>query len=129
MGIAKAQFNSILSSIFGAGKTIKLFSTMPDETTEVGAVPIGQSYTLQSGDFTANGNVVSSARNMMMYLCETSGGDGIAVGFGVYSGSTLLYFGEFSSPMTISYNTVPTIKKYNGSNEGVKVTLTSTDVS
>ena len=129
MGIAKAQFNAILNNIFKSGNTIKLLSAMPDESTETGAVTIGQSYTIASGDFTVNGGQVTSTKNMMVYLCETQGGDGTAVGFGIYTGSTLMYFGEFTVPMAIGYNTVPTIKKYNGSNEGVKVTLTSVDVS
>lgn len=129
MGIAKAQFNSILTNIFKSGNTIKLFSAMPDETTETGGVTIGQSYTIASGDFTVNSGTVTSTKNMMIYLCETSGGDGTAYGFGIYSGSTLLYFGEFAAAMPIGYNTVPTIKKYNGAGEGVKVTLTSVDVS
>jgi len=140
MGIAKAQFNSLLTSIFKAGNTIRLLAVMPNESTESGALPIGQMYTIQSGDFTVSGNEVISAKNMMMYLCETkdsSGnptGDGTAVGFAVYSGTstTLLYFGEFTNAMEVAYNTVPTIKKYNDQiepKEGVKVTLTSTDVS
>lgn len=129
MGIAKAQFNSILSNIFKSGNTIRLFSAMPDEDTETGGVTVGQSYTIQSGDFTVSSGQATSTKNMMIYLCETSGGDGTAVGFGIYSGSTLLYFGAFSSAMAIGYNTVPTIKKYNGAGEGVKVTLTSVDVS
>lgn len=132
MGIAKAQFKSILSNIFKVGNTIKLFSSMPDETTETGGATIGQSYTIQSGDFTisSDGSEAYSTRNMMIYLCETSGGDGRAYGFGIYSGSSMLYFGEFSESMPISYNSVPTIKKYDASiGEGVKVTLTSTDVS
>lgn len=129
MGIAKSQFNNILSGIFKSGNTIKLFGTMPDESTETGYSTIGQSYTIQSGDFTTAAGTAQSAKNMMMYLCETSGGDGTAVGFGVFSGSSLLYFGRFSSAMNIGYNTVPTIKKYNGSNEGILVTMTSTDIS
>lgn len=136
MGIAKSQFNSILTGIFKQGNTIRLYSTMPDETTEAGGVLIGgpnsteKMYTIGSGDFTTGQGTAQSAKNMMMYLCETSGGDGTAVGFGVFSGSQLLYFGRFSNPMPIGYNTVPTIKKYDAQKgEGVLITMTSTDVS
>ena len=130
MGIAKAQFNNILSNIFKSGNIIRLFKTMPDASTETGGEVVGSSYTIQSGDFTVSGGQAYSVKNMPIYLCETSGGDGIAVGFGVYYASTLYYFGEFSEPMTISYNTYPTIKKYDSAKgEGIKVTLTSTDIS
>lgn len=133
MGIAKSQFNKILQGIFTAGNTIDLFTTMPNASTESGYVKVSGSgytpYTIESGDFTVSAGEVTSAKNMMMYLCETEGGHGTAVGFGVFSGSSLLYFGEFTTPMNISYNTVPTIKRYNGSGEGVRVTMTSTEVS
>lgn len=135
MGIAKSQFENILSNIFKAGNTIKLYSTMPSESTESGGVLIGsgtadKTYTIQSGDFTCAGGTAQSAKNMMMYLCETTGGDGTAVGFGVFSGSTLLYFGQFSTAMYVDYNTVPTIKRYDATKgEGVLITMTSTDVS
>lgn len=136
MGIAKSQFTNILGGIFKQGNTIKLYSTMPDEETETGGVIIGGSYstdktyTIGSSDFTTGDGTAQSAKNMMMYLCETTGGDGTAVGFGVFNGTTLLYFGRFSTPMTIGYNTVPTIKRYDeAKGEGVKITMTSTDVS
>ena len=135
MGIAKGQFNEILNGIFKAGNTIKLYSSMPDEETEAGGVIIGGNnttkiYKIDSGDFTTGNGTAQSAKNMMMYLCETQGGDGTAVGFGVFGGTNLLYFGQFSTPMNIDYNTVPTIKRYDeAKGEGVKITMTSTDVS
>lgn len=135
MGIAKNQFNSILSTIFTAGNKIKLYSTVPDEETETGGVLItGDSYSdyeIQSGDFTIGNGVVSSAKNMLMYLCEEEAGHGTARGFGVFNpGGALLYFGTFTTPMYIDYNTVPTIKKYSSSKgEGVRITMTSTEVS
>lgn len=129
MGIAKSQFNNILSNIFTSGNTIKLFSSMPNESTETGYVTVGTEYNIKSGDFTVDAGTAESAKNMMLYLCETKGGDGTAEGFGVFKGNSLLYFGRFSSAMSIDYNTVPTIKKYNGSDEGILVTMTSTDIS
>lgn len=133
MGIARSQFNNILGGIFTAGKTIKLYSNVPSEETETGGSFISgtgyEDYEIKSGDFTIGDGVVTSARNMMMYLCESTGGHGTAKGFGVYSGSTMLYFGSFTTPMEIGYNTVPTIKKYNGAGEGIKITMTSTEVS
>lgn len=131
MGIARRQFDSILTGIFTEGNTIKLFSTVPNEQTESGGVNMGQTYKIQSGDFSVSNGVVQSAKNMMFYLCETAGGDGIAKGFGVYQGTTntMLYFGSFKEPMTVGYNTVPTIKKYDASKgEGVRITMTSTEV-
>lgn len=66
---------------------------------------------------------------MLMYLCENEEGHGTAEGFGVYRGTSLLYFGKFKEPMQIGYNNVPTIKKYNGSDEGIHITLTSIEVT
>ena len=134
MGIAKSQFNNILSDIFKSGNKIELFSTMPNASTESGAVKISgsgyKSYTIKDGDFNITAGAVQSSANMKFYLCETTGGHGTAKGFGVYSGSQLLYFGEFSSPMSIEYNTVPTIKKYNQSaGEGIRITMTSIEAS
>lgn len=134
MGIAKAKFAQILGDVFAEGNRIELFATVPDETTESGGVKISgtgyAAYEIKSGDFNVSGNTVTSAKNMMFYLCESEDGHGTAYGFGVYSGNSLLYFGSFREPMPITYNTVPTIKKYNESlKEGVKVTLTSTEVS
>lgn len=134
MGIARNQFQNILKGIFTAGNTIDLYSTVPDETTESGGVKISgssyKSYKIQDGDFTVSGGEVTSAKNMLLYLCEDTGGNGVARGFGVFNGGTLLYFGAFTEPMTIGYNTVPTIKKYSAAlNEGVHITMTSTNVS
>lgn len=134
MGITKGQFNSILSTIFTTGNKIELFSTMPNPSTETGYVKVsGTGYTpwtIRSGDFTVSSGSVQSAANMMFYLCESTGGHGTAKGFGVFNGTTLLYFGEFSNPMTIAYNSVPTIKKYNASaGEGIRITMTSTEAA
>lgn len=133
MGIAKAQFNNILGSIFSKGNTIELFSTMPNPSTENGYVKISgdgySAYTIKEGDFRISDGIVESKQNMMFYLCESSGGHGSAAGFGVFSGNTMLYFGNFKEPMSIKYNDVPTIKKYNGSNEGIRITMTSTEAA
>ena len=133
MGIAKSQFAQILTNIFKSGNTIHLFKTMPDPVTEAGGVKVSGTgytgYTIKDGDFSVSGSQATSAKNMLMYLCEATGGHGIATGFGIYDGGSLLYFGEFEEPMTIGYNTVPTIKRYNGAGEGVRVTLTSVESS
>ena len=134
MGIAKSQFNNILSDIFKSGNKIELFSTMPNASTESGAVKISgsgyESYIIKSGDFSISSGSVQSIENMMFYLCENTAGHGVAKGFGVYNSSNeLLYFGEFKNPMTIAYNTIPTIKKFNGSGEGIKITMTSTEAA
>ena len=135
MGIAKSQFNNILNDIFKVGNKIDLFSTMPNASTESGAVKISgagyESHIIESGDFSVNSGSVQSSSNMMFYLCENQVGHGVAKGFGVYSkdDNQLLYFGEFETPMTIAYNTIPTIKRYNGSGEGIKITMTSTEAA
>ena len=135
MGIAKKQFDKILDEIFKTGNVIHLFSTMPNVSTEAGAVKISgsgySSYTIKDGDFNVTSGSVESRNNMMFYLCETEGGHGSVVGFGVFnSNNEMLYFGEFTDSMPIRYNTVPTIKRYNSSNgEGIKVTMTSTEAA
>lgn len=132
MGIAKAQFNGILSGIFTAGNTIKLYTTVPDETTETGGNVLSGTgvspYKIQEGDFSVSGGAAQSAKNIMLYLYE--GKTVTANGFGIWSPSNeLLYFGAFESPIELNYNDVPAIKKYNGSGEGIRVTITSTEAS
>ena len=134
MGIAKGLFNNILGNIFTAGHEIRLFSTMPDASTESGWVEISgtgyERYKIVNGDFSVSSGSATSTANMMFYLCESLSGHGTAKGFGVFdSKGSLLYFGEFKSPMVIGYNTVPTIKKYNGSDEGIRITMTSTEIN
>ena len=134
MGIAKGLFNNILNTVFKEGNTIELFSTMPNPSTEQGYVKISgdgyKAYKIKSGDFSVSTGSAESRENMMFYLCETTGGHGTAAGFGVFGSDGLLYFGEFKNPMTIGYNTVPTIKKFNASkNEGVRITMTSTEAA
>mgnify|MGYP006988384032 CR=1 FL=1 len=134
MAIAKALFNGILTDVFKVGNKIDLFSVMPTEGNESGYTKISgtgyESYEIQSGDFNVSGGVATSNRNMMLYLCDDQSGHGVATGFGVFSGNSLLYYGEFQKPMTISYNSVPTIKKYDlRKNEGVRVAVTSTEVA
>ena len=134
MAIAKTLFNGILRDIFKEGNTIELFSIMPDEDTESGYTKISgigyTPYTIRSGDFSVTNGEATSSRNILLYLCDTAGGHGTARGFGVFGSSGLLYFGEFEAPISIGYNTVPTIKKYDSAKqEGIKVTVTSTEAS
>lgn len=132
MGITKAQFNDILGTIFTPDNTIKLYTKTPTEGVETdgtllsgtGVVP----YVIQSGDFIVSDGQVTSARNMMFFLYEGSGAT--CDGFGVFNGNRLLYFGDFESPIYLTYNDVPAIKKYNASNgEGIKVTMQSVEAS
>lgn len=134
MGIARNQFENILAGIFRAGNTIELFKEVPDEFTEQGGVLMSgtsyEPYTIRSGDFSVDGGEVTSVSNMMLFLCEADGGLGTAKGFGVFNGSTMLYFGEFNPHMPVGYNSVPTIKKYNAAKgEGIHITMTSTNVT
>ena len=131
MGIARAQFNDILGSIFTAGNTIQLFSTVPSEATESGGVTISSipAYRIQEGDFSCAGGVVTSAKNIMLCLYENSS-PVTCRGFGVFGTSGMLYFGSFTSPIEIGYNDVPAIKRYNDSKgEGIRITITSTEAS
>lgn len=134
MGIAKAQFSTILNSIFATGNYIKLYTKTPTEGIETdGTLLTGtgvQNYEIKSTDFTVSNGEVVSAQNMMFYLYE--GETAHCDGFGVFSRTgELLYFGKFDNgPLEIEYNDVPAIKKYNsGTGEGIKITMQSTEVS
>lgn len=134
MGIAKAQFSTILNNIFATGNYIKLYTSTPTEGVETdGTLLTGtgvQNYEIKSTDFTVSNGEVVSAQNMMFYLYE---GETVRCdGFGVFSRTgELLYFGKFDNgPLEIEYNDVPAIKKYNSSTgEGIKITMQSTEVS
>ena len=131
MGIARAQFNDILASIFTAGNTIRLYSTVPSEADETGGVFISgvPAYNIQEGDFSCYGGVVTSAKNIMLCLYENETSVECK-GFGVFGSSGMLYFGSFTTPITIGYNDVPAIKRYNETKgEGIRITITSTEAS
>lgn len=131
MGIARAQFNDILASIFTEGNTIKLFSNVPSEVDETGGVVISgvDTYTIKEGDFNCYGGVVTSAKNIMLCLYENETSVSCE-GFGVFGSSGMLYFGSFTTPITIGYNDVPAIKRYNEEKgEGIRITITSTEAS
>lgn len=132
MGIAKAQFNDILGTIFTAGNVIKLYTKTPTEGVETdGVLLTGKGvidYAIKSGDFTVSGGEATSAKHMMLYLYEGSTAE--CDGFGVFKDGNLLYFGKFEIPITLDYNDVPAIKMYNaGKGEGIKITITSTEAS
>lgn len=140
MGIAKAQFNDVLATIFDAGNTIRLYTKTPTEGVETdGTLLTGTGvmpYEIKSGDFSISQGQVTSARNIMLYLYE--GSPVTCDGFGVFKGNTttnLLYFGKFTkegvdTPIDLNFNDVPAIKKYNSTNgEGIKITITSTEAS
>lgn len=133
MGIAKSQFNNILNNIFAPGNVIRLYTKTPTEGVETdGTILTGTGvvdYAIQSADFSVSNGEVVSGQNMMFYLYE---GDTVECdGFGVYDNNELLYFGTFDNgPLTLEYNDVPAIKKYNPSTgEGIKITMQSTEVS
>jgi hypothetical protein len=133
MGIAKAQFTNILNEIFKPGNVIKLYTKTPTEGVETdGILLTGSSvkdFPIENGHFSVRNGEVVSAENLMFYLYE---GETVECdGFGVFAGGSLLYFGKFDNgPLTIEYNDVPAIKKYNSSTgEGIKITMQSTEVS
>lgn len=134
MGIAKSQFNQILSDIFKEGNVIRLFTTTPDEDTELGGVTLTGTgvvdYEIKAGDFAVSSGVVTSNRNMMFFLYEDTGAT--CQGFGVYNKSgQMLYFGDFDGGvLQLEYDDVPAIKKYNADkNEGIRITMRSQEVS
>lgn len=133
MGIAKAQFNGILTSIFQPGNIIRLYKNVPDKDEKNGMTLTGSGvvdYEIKSGDFTVDRGVVTSAKTMMFYLYE--GEATTCQGFGVFSanGSELLYFGEFKDHLPLEYNDVPAIKAYNAEKgEGIQISMTSEDAS
>lgn len=133
MGIAKKQFTGILEGIFTPGNVIRLYKTVPDETTEQGGEFLTgagvENYTIADGDFTIANGVVQSAKTMMFYLYE--GTPTTCEGFGVFSNSgELLYFGAFKEALQLDENDVPAIKKYNSTKgEGIQISITSTDES
>lgn len=136
MGIAKTQFDTILKNIFAAGNIIKLLKTVPTVSNENGYVLLSTSdkdeyarYEIESGDFTTDGGEVTSTKNMLFGLYEGEA-ELTVPGFAVFSGSTLMYYGNFKDPMIIKYNNVPIIKAYNESkSEGIKITMTSTEAA
>lgn len=132
MGIAKAQFNDILGTIFTAGNTIKLYTKTPTEGIETDGVLLSGGgstpYTIGADDFAISNGEVTSAKNIMLYLYE--GSSTTCDGFGVFKNNSLLYFGKFTTPITLDYNDVPAIKKYSSEKgEGIKITITSTEAS
>lgn len=143
MAITKFQRNEMLKSIFAKYNDIELFTVMPAED-EYGNETAGTKlegagytpYSIREGDFLVEDGVVTSNTNIMLYLCDTDDTSySVDVeGFGVYTNGTgkLLYYGKFNNPMTIKYNSVPTIKKYDefkNGGEGIKITLTSSDLN
>lgn len=134
MAIAKHLFNNILEQAFGAGNTLFLYATVPDEETETGGVPLivtgSEEYKIKEGDFLIKGGTCTSKRNILLYLCNSQPGvSAVATGFGIKdTNGNLVYFGSFTNPITVERNTVPTIKVYNESQgEGIKVTITSSE--
>ena len=132
MAIAKNVINGILSTIFAKGNYIALFSVMPTPSNESAYTEISGTgysrYEIKDNEFSIYNGEATSNKNMLLYLCDSTGGHGTAKGFGVFGEGKLLYYGEFKEEMPITYNTVPVIKKYSESKEeGVKVTVTSTE--
>lgn len=140
MGIAKAQFNNVLATIFKEGNTIRLYTKTPTEGVETDGTLLTHvsvtPYVIQTNDFAISQGQVTSNKNIMLYLYE--GSPVTCDGFGVFEGSTttkLLYFGKFTkegvdTPIDLDFNDVPAIKKYNSTNgEGIKITITSTEAS
>lgn len=123
--IMEVQASSILQDIFAVGNKIALSTTNPNEATFT--EPTASSYvryTIQTGDFTASSGAITNAKHLLYGLCDDEGGWETVKAFGVYKGSSLIYWGLLAAPQTINYNTVPVFKKYNmAAGEGIKVTL------
>lgn len=140
MAFVRDRFTQMLKGVFSAGHIIELFTVMPPNDSGADGTRLsGAEYTpykITDDDFKIEDAVLESARNIMLYLCDTEDKnyEVTAVGFGVYTsnslgrGDKLLYYGQFENPMKIGYNTVPTIKKYSASKrEGIKITVTNNE--
>ena len=139
MGFPKTHATSILNNVFKVGNKIALLSAVDtDADTYAKVSGTGYAdYTIQTGDFTTTSGVTTTARHILFGLAEGEGGWGTAVGFAVYSGtsltsSTLLYLGKLVESKPIGKDTVPVFKKYavvDGVKEGIRVTLDVVDES
>lgn len=125
--IMPTQAQSILTGIFKAGNTIALFTSDPN--TGVYTEPSASSYarySIKSGDFATNDNAIYTARHLLFGLAEQEWATSAnpVKAFGVYSGSTLIYWGMLTTAVAVTADTVPVFKVYNASTgEGIKVTL------
>ena len=136
MGFTTTHINKSLNDIFAVGNVIHLLSAVPDSETSTSVTRVSgasySGYTIKDGDFSINGTVVQSTNHLIFYICNELEGHGEAVGFGVYvEGTSLEYWGKFDTTMPITYNTCPTIKKYDatandGAGEGLYISATST---
>ena len=120
--ITTTRANSILTDIFKAGNTIALSTTDPNTAFTKPSAPSYAPYTIKSGDFEAADSAITTKNHLLYGLAEESWGTIVA--FGVYSGSSLIYWGLLTNPVTVDLDTVPVFKIYNeAKGEGIKVTL------
>lgn len=125
--IMPIQAQSILSSIFKAGNKIALFTSDPNTGTYTKPSAASYSdYTILSGDFETNDNSIYTARHLLFGLAEEAWATSAnpVKAFGVYSGTSLIYWGMLTTAVAVAADTVPVFKVYNASTgEGIKVTL------
>lgn len=122
--ITEQRANSILSDIFASGNKIALSTTDPNSKFTEPSASTYTRYEIKSGDFTASEGAITNAQHLLYGLCDDAAGWGEIVAFGIYSGTTLIYWGMLEEPKTVTYNTVPVFKKFNESaGEGIRVTL------
>lgn len=120
--ITVTKANEILKSIFAVGNTIALSTTDPNSSFTEPTASSYSRYTIKSGDFTASNSAITTSQHLLYGLAEE--GWGTIVAFGVYSGSTLIYWGLLTNEVIVAEDTVPVFKVYNEEKgEGIKVTL------
>lgn len=118
---------SILTSIFQPGNTIALFISDPNTGayTQPSAASYAK-YTIKSGDFAADDGEIWTANHLLFGLAveEWASESNPVRAFGVYSNTTLIYWGLLTNPVPVGEDTVPVFKIYNEEKgEGIKVTL------
>lgn len=125
--IMPTQAHSILSGIFKSGNNIALFTSDPNTGTYTEpTAPSYARYNISNGDFATSDNSIYTARHLLFGLAseEWATSANPVKAFGVYSGSTLIYWGMLTTPVAVGVDTVPVFKVYNASSgEGIKVTL------
>lgn len=126
--IMTAQATEILQNLFKVGFTIALFKSDPNTGvyTQPTNCPSYSKYTIRSGDFSAANGAIQTANHLLYGLAteEWASEEEPIQAFGVYNGSTLVYWGMLTKPIPVPEDTVPVFKIYNEEKgEGIKVTL------
>lgn len=126
--ILPVRANTILEGIFDVGNTIALFKSDPNTGvyTQPTSCKSYEKYVIKGGDFTAKNGEIYTTNHLLYGLAteEWASEEEPIQAFGVYNGSTLVYWGMLTTPVPVPEDTVPVFKIYNEEKgEGIKVTL------